>query len=225
LLWLLDLIEPAREAILATAQQYGADADFSVGWFSATGQGGPDISAPTLERIASFNAYLGFDIYDMSRDDDDDEVAALLDELDQLVHRAKPIPLTTQIRVERREIDDLLDRLRSMGLFDDDHLWYSSVADLRQVPDSPGAMATADLLEHARPKWEGKVVARTSPLGIRFTRPEDRYPWETDVLLERAGDAFVFYQRRDSQPITTDRATDETADAVLDAFLTQLTST
>jgi hypothetical protein len=42
------------------------------------------------------------------------EAAALLDELDELVHQAKAIPLTTQIRIERREIYDLLDRLRSV---------------------------------------------------------------------------------------------------------------
>jgi hypothetical protein len=49
------------------------------------------------------------------------EAAALLDELDELVHRAKPIPLTTQIRIERREIYDLLDRLRSaLGLTADE---------------------------------------------------------------------------------------------------------
>jgi hypothetical protein len=49
------------------------------------------------------------------------EAAALLDELDELVHRAKPIPLTTQVRIEPREIYDLLDRLRSaLGLTTDE---------------------------------------------------------------------------------------------------------
>jgi hypothetical protein len=38
---------------------------------------------------------------------------ALLDELDELLHRAKPIPLTTQVRIDRIEIYELLDRIRA----------------------------------------------------------------------------------------------------------------
>jgi len=37
---------------------------------------------------------------------------AVLDELDALIQNAKPVPLTTQVRVDRTEIYRLLDRLR-----------------------------------------------------------------------------------------------------------------
>jgi hypothetical protein len=37
----------------------------------------------------------------------------MLDELDELFRRAKPVPLTDQIRVERLEIYDVLDRMRA----------------------------------------------------------------------------------------------------------------
>jgi hypothetical protein len=40
------------------------------------------------------------------------DLVAVLDELDELVHKAKAVPLTTQIRVDRLEIYELLDRLR-----------------------------------------------------------------------------------------------------------------
>lgn len=63
LLWLLDRLEPTRDALLAAAAKYAASADFFCYWLSATGHGGPEVSAPTLERIASFNASLGFDYY------------------------------------------------------------------------------------------------------------------------------------------------------------------
>ena len=68
LIWLLDRIEPARQALLAVAAEHGARVDFFVYWVSASGEGGPEITAPSLERIASLNASLGFDIYDESDD-------------------------------------------------------------------------------------------------------------------------------------------------------------
>jgi hypothetical protein len=37
----------------------------------------------------------------------------MLEELDELFRRAKPIPLTDQIRIERLEIYDVLDRIRA----------------------------------------------------------------------------------------------------------------
>jgi len=40
------------------------------------------------------------------------DLVAVLDELDELVHNAKAVPLTTQIRLDRLEIYELLDRLR-----------------------------------------------------------------------------------------------------------------
>ena len=41
------------------------------------------------------------------------DVLVLIDKLDDLVHQAKPLPLTDQVRVDREEIYDLLDQMRS----------------------------------------------------------------------------------------------------------------
>jgi hypothetical protein len=41
------------------------------------------------------------------------EVAALLDQLDELIHNAKPIPLTMQVRIDRTQFYDVLDKLRA----------------------------------------------------------------------------------------------------------------
>jgi len=40
-------------------------------------------------------------------------VLELIDELDDLVHRAKPVPLTNQVRVSREEVYAILDRMRA----------------------------------------------------------------------------------------------------------------
>jgi len=39
-------------------------------------------------------------------------VLDLIDQLDELLHKAKPVPLTNQARVDREEAYELLDRLR-----------------------------------------------------------------------------------------------------------------
>lgn len=41
------------------------------------------------------------------------DVLVLIDKLDDLVHNAKPVPLTDQVRVDREEIFDLLDQMRA----------------------------------------------------------------------------------------------------------------
>jgi hypothetical protein len=41
------------------------------------------------------------------------EVAALLDQLDELIHNAKSVPLTDQVRIDRAQFYELLDRLRA----------------------------------------------------------------------------------------------------------------
>jgi len=41
------------------------------------------------------------------------EVTALLDHLDELIHNAKPVPLTDQVRIDRAQFYELLDRLRA----------------------------------------------------------------------------------------------------------------
>ncbi len=41
------------------------------------------------------------------------DVLVLIDKLDDLVHNAKQVPLTDQVRVDREEIYDLLDQMRA----------------------------------------------------------------------------------------------------------------
>jgi hypothetical protein len=38
------------------------------------------------------------------------DVLVLIDKLDDLVHNAKAVPLTDQVRIDREEIYDILDR-------------------------------------------------------------------------------------------------------------------
>jgi hypothetical protein len=40
------------------------------------------------------------------------DILELIDRLDDLVHNAKPVPLTDQVRVNKEEIYDLLDQMR-----------------------------------------------------------------------------------------------------------------
>jgi hypothetical protein len=44
--------------------------------------------------------------------DADLDILALIDRLDDLVHNAKGVPLTDQVRIDRAEIYDLLDEMR-----------------------------------------------------------------------------------------------------------------
>ena len=41
------------------------------------------------------------------------DVLVLIDKLDDVVHNARPVPLTDQVRVDREEIYDLLDQMRA----------------------------------------------------------------------------------------------------------------
>jgi hypothetical protein len=41
------------------------------------------------------------------------EILVLIDKLDDLLHNARPIPLTDQVRLDREEIYDLLDQMRA----------------------------------------------------------------------------------------------------------------
>jgi fructose-specific phosphotransferase system component IIB len=40
------------------------------------------------------------------------EILELLDKLDDLVHNAKTVPLTDQVRIDKQEIYDILDQMR-----------------------------------------------------------------------------------------------------------------
>src|SRR3979490_3411311 len=41
------------------------------------------------------------------------DVLVLIEKLDDLVHNAKPLPLTDQVRVDKEEIYDILDQMRT----------------------------------------------------------------------------------------------------------------
>ena len=41
------------------------------------------------------------------------DVLVLIDKLDDVVHNAKPVPLTDQVRVDKEEIYDILDQMRA----------------------------------------------------------------------------------------------------------------
>src|SRR6266850_2033355 len=41
------------------------------------------------------------------------DVLVLIDKLDDLVHNAKPVPLTDQVRVDKEEVYDILDQMRA----------------------------------------------------------------------------------------------------------------
>ena len=41
------------------------------------------------------------------------DVLVLIDKLDELVHGARPVPLTDQVRVDREKLYDILDQMRS----------------------------------------------------------------------------------------------------------------
>lgn len=63
LVQLLDAVEPRSEMLQAIRAAQNLKADFFCYWLSATGNGGPKLSAGTLGRIAALGASLGFDFY------------------------------------------------------------------------------------------------------------------------------------------------------------------
>ena len=42
------------------------------------------------------------------------EILVLIDELDDLIHNAKPVPLTDQVRIEKDAVYAILDRMRKL---------------------------------------------------------------------------------------------------------------
>ena len=42
-----------------------------------------------------------------------EDLLVLIDKLDDHIHKARPVPLTDQVRVDKEEIYDLLDRMRA----------------------------------------------------------------------------------------------------------------
>src|SRR5215208_1262253 len=50
------------------------------------------------------------------------DVLVLIDKLDDLVHNAKAVPLTDQVRIDREEIYDILDQMRAEAKRETDRL-------------------------------------------------------------------------------------------------------
>jgi len=104
--------------------------------------------------------------------------------------------------------------------------WDAVVESLRD-DRIPAAHPNADLLDQAKARWDGQVVPRASHLDLLFTLPSDPYPFERTVSVSHSEGVFEFqlHDSRGFHLVTADRATRETAPAVLDAFLMQLTGT
>jgi hypothetical protein len=64
--WLLEQVEPSRDALATVRAALDLRADFFCYWVSKSGDGGPEISPTTLRRIAELDAPLGIDFYDDS---------------------------------------------------------------------------------------------------------------------------------------------------------------
>ena len=101
--------------------------------------------------------------------------------------------------------------------------WSACVSSLRR-DEVPAASANAQLLEGARDRWEGQVVARRSMHDLFFTVPGKSYPFPTSVRVHWDDGVFEFQLRSHQSRllVTADRCTDSNSRAVLDSFLMQL---
>lgn len=61
LVLLLDILEQSRDRIKELIRRLSLEADFHVYWVTASGTGGPIITAATLKRIADFGTDLDFE--------------------------------------------------------------------------------------------------------------------------------------------------------------------
>jgi len=63
LIYLLEQVEPVSERLAQLVDRASLTADLYCYWVSATGQGGPAVSAETLDRIARLSAELSFEFH------------------------------------------------------------------------------------------------------------------------------------------------------------------
>jgi hypothetical protein len=63
ILYLLEILEPVKRQLLDVVHEQSLSADFYCYWVSATGQGGPEVTAETLGRISDLDATLGFEFH------------------------------------------------------------------------------------------------------------------------------------------------------------------
>lgn len=100
--------------------------------------------------------------------------------------------------------------------------WDESVGSLRDRSSVPAALAMGALLAEAKPRWEGRVVPRTSMHDLLFTVPGYPYPFEDSVRVAWADGVFTFSLVEGGAVRTADHCHSENASGVLDAFLAQL---
>jgi hypothetical protein len=61
------------------------------------------------------------------------DVLDLVDKLDDLVHNAKTVPLTDQVRIDREEVYEILDQMRAAI---PEEIKQRRTSDPRSLPDS-----------------------------------------------------------------------------------------
>jgi len=88
------------------------------------------------------------------------DVLVLIDKLDDLVHNAKSVPMTDQVRVDKEEIYDILDQMRATIPRD-----QAGAVDRQGAPgDARRAKKEAErVIKDARERQEGWSARRRSP--------------------------------------------------------------
>jgi hypothetical protein len=74
------------------------------------------------------------------------DMLTLIDELDALIRNARPVPLTTQVRIEQKPFLDLLDRMRGQLVREGD----TASPDARALTDAVSAAIRENIPEIAR---------------------------------------------------------------------------
>ena len=100
------------------------------------------------------------------------DVLVLIDKLDDLVHNARPVPLTDQVRVDREEIYDLLDQMRATI--------PEEIKQARRI-----VKARQEMLEEAKRESE-RVIREAREQQARLVSDE-----EVTKQAERAADEIV----------------------------------
>src|ERR671928_54769 len=105
------------------------------------------------------------------------DVLVLIDKLDDLVHNAKAVPLTDQVRIDREEIYDILDQMRATIpeeikqarwiVKERQEMLAEAKREVdRLLAEAPGSKRLA--LGYAQTSWTGDRLGTTT-LDARFT--------------------------------------------------------
>jgi cell division septum initiation protein DivIVA len=103
------------------------------------------------------------------------DVLVLIDKLDDLVHNAKPVPLTDQVRVDKEEIYDILDQMRAT--IPEEIKQARWIVKERQEMLAE-AKREAERILRERGKWGGERLRRGPP------PPQDRLVSEEEVTKQ-----------------------------------------